>query len=65
MGEGRFEEFGAGRGGGGVRGRGLQEVGGRGVGFVTAEGEEGEEEVGDGYGEGDEVEGRPGVVVGD
>lgn len=65
MGEGRFEEFGAGGGGRGVRGRGAEEVGGWVVGFVGAEGEEGEDEVGEGDGEGDEVECGPGVFVGD
>ena len=49
--EGGFEEGGAGGGRGvGVRGGGVQGVEGRGVLFVVAEGEEGEEEVEDGDG---------------
>ncbi len=64
VGEGGFEEFGAG-GGVGVRGGGAEEVDGRGVVFVVAVAEEGEDEVGYGDGEWNEVECGPGMVVGD
>ncbi len=60
VGEGGFEG-----GGGGVGEGGEEGVEGLGVRFVGAEGEEGEEEVGEGDGQGDEVEGGPGAVVGD
>ena len=63
--EGGSQEFGAGGGGRvGVRGGGVEGVGGRVVGFVGAVGEEGEDEIGEGYGDGDEVECGPWVVVG-
>lgn len=72
VGEGGFEgggDGGGGCGGGGGWGRGEEEGAreeeGRGVGFVGAEGEEGEDEVDEGDGEGDGVKGRPGPVVGD
>ena len=41
----------------------MQEVDGRSVFFVVAEGDEGEDEVGKGYGERDEVEGAPCAAV--
>ena len=64
--EGGLEELGAG-GGGRVRVRRGRVEGVRGwvVGFEGAVGEEAEDEVGERHGDGDGVEGRPGVVVGD
>ena len=61
--EGRFEELGPGGGRVGVRGGGVEEVDGGVVLFVVAVGEECEEEVGEGEGEGDEVESAPGSAV--
>ena len=63
--EGFLEESGAGGRRVGVRDGRLEQVDGRGVLFVVPEGDEGEEEVGEGDGQGDEVEGAPCAAVGD